>query len=387
MQYRKFGRLEWRVSALGFGCMRLPIVGGDSSRIDEPEAIKMLHYAIDHGVNYLDTAYPYHGGNSERLVGKALRGGYRDRVRVATKLPPWRVEEPADFDRILNEQLAKLETDHIDFYLLHSLNMANWTKVRDMGVLDWAEGAIRDGRIRYLGFSFHDEFKVFKEIVDAYDWTFCQIQYNYMDIKRQAGTRGLKYAASKGMAVVVMEPLLGGRLVNPPEPVRELWDSAPVRRTPVEWALMWLWNQPEVSLVLSGMSTMQQVVENVAIADRSGVGVLSEEELALVERVRARYQELSPVPCTQCRYCMPCPNGVDIPRNFAVFNTGVMYNILDQMRRSYERMDVEIRASACVQCRECEPKCPQQIKISEWMPVVHSILGEGAALDPSLFPQ
>lgn len=387
MQYRKFGKLDWRVSALGFGCMRLPIIGGDSSQIDEPEAIKMLHYAIDHGVNYLDTAYPYHGGNSERLVGKALKGGYRDKVRVATKLPPWHVESPADFDRILNEQLAKLDIDHIDFYLLHSLNRQHWTKIRDMGVLEWAEGAIEDGRIRYLGFSFHDEYKVFKEIVDAYDWTFCQIQYNYMDVKRQAGTRGLKYAAGKGMAVVVMEPLLGGRLVNPPEPVRELWDSAPVKRSPVEWALTWLWNQPEVSVVLSGMSTMQQVMENVTFADRSGVGVLSDEELALVDKVRARYQELSPIPCTQCRYCMPCPNGVDIPRNFAVFNSGVMYNILDQARRTYGRMDEGIRASACVQCRECEPKCPQQIKISEWMPVVHSVLGEGAELDSSAFPQ
>jgi len=377
VQYRRFGELDWKVSALGFGCMRLPTKGGPED-IDEPEATRMLRYAIDHGLNYVDTAYPYHGGNSEWFVGRALRNGYREKVRLATKLPCWKVEAWEDFDRFLNEQLEKLQTDHIDFYLLHSLNQESWHKVRDLGVLKWAEGAIADGRIGHLGFSFHDKYEVFQEIIDAYDgWTFCQIQYNYMDVENQAGTRGLKYAASKGLAVVIMEPLLGGRLVDPPEPIQRLWDTAPKKRTPADWALQWLWNQPEVSVVLSGMSTMQQVKENIASADVSGIGTLTEEELALIERVREKYMELCPIPCTKCGYCMPCPNGVDIPRNLETYNHGVMYDKPDYARRSYAWIPEEARASACIQCRECEELCPQGIPISEWMPLVHTVLGEG----------
>ena len=378
MQYRQFGRLDWKVSALGFGCMRLPVIDGDYNKIDEPEAIRIVRYAIDHGVNYLDTAYGYHGGNSEILVGKALRDGYRDKARLATKLPVWKVEGYADFDRLLNEQLGKLQTEHIDFYLLHGLDRSSWHKVRDLDVLKWAEGAIADGRIGHLGFSFHDEYDAFQEIVDAYDkWTFCQIQYNYMDIENQAGTKGLQYAASKGLAVVIMEGLLGGKLVNPPPAVEALWDNAPRRRTPADWALQWLWHQPEVSTVLSGMSTLEQVRENLASADASRVGSLTAEELALVERVREAYKALCPIPCTNCKYCMPCPNGVNIPANFAAYNEGVMYNNPEQARDSYKWIAEAERASACIACRECEPKCPQKILISEWMPVVHGVLAEG----------
>jgi predicted aldo/keto reductase-like oxidoreductase len=376
MQYRRFGKLDWKVSALGFGCMRLP-TKGQHENIDEPEATRMLRYAIDHGLNYVDTAYPYHGGNSERFVGRALKDGYREKVSLATKLPCWEVEASEDFDRFLNEQLEKLQTDHIDFYLLHALNEKIWHKVRDLDVLAWAEGAMADGRIGHLGFSFHDEYAVFKEIVDACDWTFCQIQYNYMDIENQAGTHGLQYAASKGLAVVIMEPLLGGKLVNPPEPVQELWDTAARKRSPADWALQWLWNQPQVSVVLSGMSTMEQVEQNIASADGSGVNVLTAEELALVEQVRKTYVELCPIPCTKCEYCMPCPNGVDIPRNFEAYNQGVMYDKPDRAREAYTGIAEEARASACIQCRECEELCPQSIPISEWMPRVHEVLGEG----------
>jgi len=378
MQYRKFGRLDWKVSALGFGCMRFPTKGDDHSNIDEPEATRMLYYAIDHGVNYLDTAYPYHGGNSEKFLGRVLKGEYREKVRLATKLPSWLIESPEDFDRYLNEQLERLQTEHIDFYLLHGLNEDRWHKLHALEVLTWAEGAMADGRIGHLGFSFHDDYEVFKEIIDAYDgWTFCQIQYNYMDVEEQAGTKGLKYAASKGLAVVVMEPIRGGRLVNPPPPVQELWDSAPKKRTPADWALQWVWNHPEVSVVLSGMSTMEQVKENVASAEVSGPNKLTEEELALIARVRERYRELCPIPCTKCEYCMPCPNGVNIPRNFEIFNEGVMYNRIEDARRMYERLPEEERASACVQCLQCEELCPQQIPISEWMVRVHEVLGEG----------
>jgi predicted aldo/keto reductase-like oxidoreductase len=377
MQYRQFGKLDWKVSALGFGCMRLPTQGGDSKDIDEPEATRMLRHAIDQGLNYVDTAYPYHGGNSELFVGRALQDGYREQVKLATKLPCWKVKANEDFDRYLDEQLEKLQTDHIDFYLLHALNKDSWQKMRDLEVLKRAEGALADGRIRYLGFSFHDEYEVFEEIVDAYDWTFCQIQYNYMDVENQAGTKGLKHAAAKGLAVVIMEPLLGGKLVNPPDPIQALWDGTPARRAPADWALQWLWNQLEVSVVLSGMSAMQHVEENLASAGVSGTGTLTSDELALFDQVRKKYDELCPIPCTKCGYCMPCPNGVDIPRNFAAYNEGVMYDKPDKAREGYKWIDEEKRASACIQCRECEEKCPQSILISEWMPIVHQVLGEG----------
>jgi len=383
MQYRKFGTLDWKVSALGFGCMRLPNTG-EHENIDEPEATRMLRYAIDHGVNYLDTAYPYHGGNSELFVGRVLNDGYREKVRLATKLPSWLIKAPGDFDRYLNEQREKLQTDHVDFYLLHALKKDTWHNLRDLGVLKWAEGAIADGRIGHLGFSFHDEYAVFREIVDAYDWTFCQIQYNYMDIENQAGTRGLKYAASKGLAVVIMEPLLGGKLVDPPGPIQEHWNTAARKRTPAGWALQWLWNQPEVSVVLSGMSTMEQVEQNVASADVSAINVLTPEELALITQVRERYQKLCPIPCTRCGYCIPCPNGVNIPRNFEVYNQGVMYEKPDHAREAYTGISEDERASACIQCRECEDKCPQSISISEWMPRVHEVLGEGQPYTCSL---
>ncbi|MBU1660516.1 MAG: aldo/keto reductase [Chloroflexi bacterium] len=378
MQYRKFGNLDWKGSALGFGCMRFPIKDKDTSQIEETESTKMLHYAIEHGVNYIDSAYPYHGGASETFVGKVLKGGYREKVRLATKMPCWKVETAADFDKFLNEQLGKLQTGHIDFYLLHALNEKNWHKVHALEVLNWAEKAIADGRIGHIGFSFHDKYEVFQEIVDAYEgWTFCQIQYNYMDIENQAGTKGLRYAAARGLAVVVMEPILGGRLVNPPQPILDLWQKAPKQRSAADWALQWGWNQPEVSLVLSGMSNMQHVEENVASARLSAIGALTKEELDIIDQVRAKYTALSPIPCTQCKYCMPCPNGVNIPRNFEIYNESVMYDKLDHAREAYNMWFAEEeRASECIQCRECEEKCPQGILISEWMPRVHEVLGQ-----------
>ncbi|MCP4536940.1 MAG: aldo/keto reductase, partial [Chloroflexi bacterium] len=395
MQYRKFGKLDWQASALGFGCMRFPLLEGTQD-IDEPKATRMLHYAIDHGVNYLDTAHPYHGGQSEPFVGRALQGGYRDKVRLATKLPCWEVKAAEDFDKYLNGQLGKLQTKHVDFYLLHGLGGKSWGKMRDMGVLDWAEGAIADGRIGHLGFSFHDEYPAFEEIVDACDkWTFCQIQYNYMDVENQAGVKGLKYAASKGLAVIIMEPLLGGKLVNPPQSIQELWDSSNTRRAAADWALQWLWDQPEVSLILSGMSAMQHVEENVASAAVSATGQFSAADQALVEQVRARYDELCPIPCTKCDYCMPCPNGVNIPSNFWLYNEGIMYDKHDQVRGSYGWMErshqlgmspSDGRAVNCIQCAECEPKCPQSIVISELMPIMHQVLGEGKSFAECALP-
>jgi uncharacterized protein len=387
MQYRTFGKLDWRPSALGFGCMRLPTLEGDPTQIDEPEATRMLRTAIDGGVNYVDTAYTYHRGTSEPFVGRALRDGYREKVRLATKLPSWLIQAPGDFDRYLDEQLQRLETGAIDFYLLHGLGRERWHNLRDLGVLAWAERAMADGRFRHLGFSFHDDYAAFQEIVDAYDgWTFCQIQYNYMDESHQAGVKGLRYAAERGLAVVVMEPLRGGMLAqNVPPAVQALWDGAqPLRvsetlggfpRTPADWALQWVWNQPEVSLALSGMNTIQQVEENLASAARSGPGTLTPDELALIDRVKDAYRELCPIPCTDCRYCQPCPNGVAISRVFAIYNEAVMYNALDRSRMVYEQwMSEAERADCCLACGECESACPQGIEIIKWLKTADQLL-------------
>jgi predicted aldo/keto reductase-like oxidoreductase len=377
MQYRTFGKLDWKPSALGFGAMRLPVIDNDAGQIDEPEATRMVRYAIDQGVNYVDTAYPYHRETSESFLARALADGYRERVKLATKMPSWLIEKAEDFDRYLDEQLGRLQTGHIDFYLLHTLNEKHWPKLRDLGVLRWAEGAMADGRIGHLGFSFHDEYDVFQEIVDATDlWTFCQIQYNYMDEDHQAGTRGLQHAASKGLAVVVMEPIRGGHLSNSvPPSIQQLWDSAPQERTPAEWALQWVWNQPEVSVVLSGMSTMEHVVQNVESAGRSGAGTLSEEELALIDRVREAYGALCPIPCTDCKYCLPCPSGVSIPRLFAIYNDMVMYDAEERAQMAYNIFVPENeRANLCIECGECLEKCPQQIEIPDWLAKVHAAL-------------
>ncbi len=380
MKYRKFGKLEWKVSVLGFGAMRLPLTDSDPANIDEPEANRMIRYAIDHGVNYLDTAYPYHSGQSERVVGRVLRDGYREKIKLATKLPARVVESAQDFDRFFNEQLERLQDKKIDFYLLHGLNSRSWRKVRDLGVLQWAEGKIANGYIDYLGFSFHDDYEAFKEIVDGYDnWTLSQVLYNYMDVDNQAGRRGVEYAADKGLAVVVMEPLRGGRLSKkPPEQVAKVWKSAPQNRSLAEWALLWVWNQPEVSVALSGMSTMEQVVENVTVADRCGPGTLTTDELVLIDRVREAYHGLNPIPCTNCGYCLPCPNGVAIPSILQIYNEVMIHDDPRVGRFRYGGpggLREEQRADQCIECGECVDACPQEIPIPEWLQKSHALLG------------
>ncbi len=377
MQYRKFGTLDWQVSALGFGCMRLPTTDGKAGNIDQEKVDEMIHTAVDAGVNYFDSAYVYHDQKSEIALGKALQGGYRERVRIATKSPVWMVKEPDDFDRFLDEQLARLQTDAIDFYLLHALDHERWTRIQELNLLKHAEKALADGRIRNLGFSFHDNLDVFKQIVDGYDaWNFCQIQYNYMDVHFQAGTKGLQYAASKGLAVVIMESLRGGKLAADLPATRPLWESASRKGTPADWAFQWLWNQPEVSVALSGMGTLQQVKENIASANHSGIGSLNAEDLTLIGKVRETIKSLSPIPCTRCEYCLPCPNGVNIPLNFDFYNQAAMFDDLAHSRFAYKNWMAEAeRASNCLQCEACLSKCPQHIEISTWMPVVEEVLG------------
>lgn len=381
MKFRRFGRHGGEVSALGFGCMRLPTFDGlpMSEKVDRETAVRMIRTAVDRGVDYVDTAYPYHNGVSEAVVGEALKDGYRDKVRLATKSPVWLIKRAEDFDVYLDEQLGRLGTPRLDLYLLHALNRERWQSVLELGVLARAEAAVKDGRIGGLGFSFHDKIDVFKAIVDGYDgWAACQVQYNYMDTENQAGTEGLRYAASKGLAVVVMEPLLGGRLARPPRAVRAIFEAFDPDRSPADWALQWVWDRPEVSVVLSGMSRPEELEQNLGSAERSSVGSLRPAERDLVERVRSAYRSAVPIPCTNCGYCLPCPNGVNIPRNFELYNDGRIHDDPGTARLLYARFLTEAdRASACVQCRECEKNCPQEIPIGEWMPKVHPVLGEG----------
>ena len=366
MLYREFGKTGKRVSALGFGCMRFPTLE-DGKTINEIEATKMLHHAIDSGVNYIDTAYPYHYGESEPVVGRALKNGYREKVYLATKLPSWLVKSREDMDKYLDEQLVRLQTEYIDFYLIHSLNRKFRDNVVENGLFDFMDSALASGRIKHIGFSFHYNLDLFKEIVDSYDWDFCQIQYNFIDEDYQAGTAGLEYAASKGLGIVVMEPLRGGKLVSKvPEEVMKIWESAEVKRTPADWALRWVWNHPEVSLLLSGMSAMSHVVGNLKSSENALANSLSAEEPGIIERVKAFYKSRIKVNCTACGYCMPCPTGVSIPTAFELYNDAIMFDDVAGHKKSYNQfVKPEMRASQCVECGRCETLCPQNIPIIE----------------------
>jgi hypothetical protein len=379
MQYRKFGKLEWNASVLGFGCMRLPTVDGNphSPNIHEAEAARLIRHAVDRGVNYFDTAYVYHEGASETVLGKALRG-CRDRVKIATKSPVWMIQKESDFDRILGEQLARLQTDHIDFYLLHALDKSRWGgTVLKFKLLEKAAAAMGDGRIRHLGFSFHDNYESFPDILNGFDrWAFCQIQYNYMDTENQAGARGLKLAAARGLAVVIMEPLLGGRLAHPPSAIRQVIERSAVKRSPADWALQWLWDQPEVSVVLSGMSNMDQVDANLDSASRARSHSFQAPDVKLIAGLQQAYRERAAIPCTKCSYCMPCPNGVNIPGDFEIYNDAFLHEDIPGARFKYQIFIPEAaRAGACIACHTCEDLCPQRIPISEWMPKVQALLG------------
>nr|WP_319537917.1 aldo/keto reductase [uncultured Methanospirillum sp.] len=385
MLYRKFPRCSHDLSILGFGCMRLPLSDDthNGGNVDEQKAIDMIRTAIDNGVNYIDTAYPYHDGQSEPIVGKALGDGYRNKVFLATKLPSWLITNREDMDRYLNEQLVWLGTDHIDFYLLHGLGNETWENLNRLGVLEFLDTARADGRIRYPGFSFHDQFPVFKEIVDAYEWVFAQIQYNYMDEENQAGTKGLKYAVEKGLGIVVMEPLRGGLLSGDTPVIHQHLLNAPVRRTPSEWGLRWVWNHPEVTVILSGMSSMEQVQENIASAENGMPYSLSPEDLAVVENMRDTYASRIKIPCTGCRYCMPCPNGVDIPECFNYYNQAYTYEAEEKAKKVYLWAlsgtfsgGIPGYASCCIQCGECEDKCPQGLPIRKYLQEVTDFFGK-----------
>jgi predicted aldo/keto reductase-like oxidoreductase len=406
MKYRKMGSLDWDVSVLGFGAMRLPTkqVKDEKTQemknvIEEDLAIKMIRYAIDNGVNYVDTAYPYHGGESEILVGKALKDGYREKVHLTTKLPMWMVKKTEDFDFYLNQQIERLQTNP-DIYLFHGLTKSRLEKIKDLNLIEKMEQAKAAGLIKHIGFSFHDKFEVFKEIIDFYDWDCCQMQFNYLDIDYQAGTKGLEYAGAKNIAVIVMEPIRGGKLAIPDNQleskleIREVLEASKVRRKMADWALQFVWNHPEVSVVLSGMSTMQHVIENIDSARLSGVNCLTNDELNTISDLRKAYEKYIMVPCTSCGYCIPCPNNVSIPSVFRLLNEVAywgesgrqritfFYNYMSKTQEAIEEKkskweEFEGAATLCIQCGECLEKCPQQIEIPDYMEKANEIFENG----------
>jgi len=380
MLYRRMPKTGDELSVLGFGCMRLPQKKGrpGSGKIDEARATKQVRYAIDKGVNYVDTAVLYHMGMSEPFLGRALGEGYRQKVKLATKLYPVWVKARSDMDTLLDRQLRELKTDQIDYYLLHGLNATSWKKMHDLGALDFLDKVKKDGRIAHTGFSFHGARTTFTEIADAYDWDLCQIQYNFLDEENQAGTGGLKYAAAKGLGVVIMEPLRGGNLTKELPVVRAIWNEADVKRTPAEWALRWVLNHPEVTVVLSGMNEEAHIDENLRIASEAFPESLTEKELGLVSRVSQTYRSLMKAGCTGCRYCMPCPSDVDIPACFEAYNNMKLFGDPMMAKMWYVMNTTGMmgaapsHASLCRECGKCVQRCPQQLPIPELLKNVAS---------------
>lgn len=354
------------LSILGFGCMRFPAKAGG---IDEARSIAMIQNAIDKGVNYFDTAYIYHAGRSESLLGRALQGGYRERVKIATKLPTFMVRKLENARKIFATQLARLQTGYIDYYLLHMLSdKAMYDRLEAMGIMEWLEVLKAEGKINNIGFSFHGIKKEFEQILKAYPWDFCQIQYNYLDENNQATKEGLKLAASMGIPVVVMEPLRGGKLVTHlPREVKKAFNDADKERSPAEWALRWIWNHPEVNVVLSGMSDEFQVEDNIRIAGDAAANSLSENELAVFDRVKKVLHEKTKIQCTACGYCMPCPAGVDIPGCFSHYNEKYLIRNRTVRLKYFQALGATALnpayASQCKECGKCESHCPQNIAI------------------------
>jgi predicted aldo/keto reductase-like oxidoreductase len=368
MQYRRLGKTGLKVSALGFGCMRLPTLGAPD-RIDEEAATDLLHRAIDSGVNYVDTAWFYHApgqgqaGQSEPFVGRALAGPWRDRVLLATKLPQQIVGTKAELESFLPRQLERLATDRIDMYLVHGLNGEAWDKMKALGIREYLEKARNRGLIGHIGFSFHGEAADFLRIVDDFPgWEFCQIQYNYLDVKNQAGRSGLRYAAEKGLGVVVMEPLRGGRLAGllPPQ-MKAVFDGRPEGWSPAEWALRFVWDEPGVGLLLSGMNAVSQLEENLRVAESALPGSLGDERGAVYEAAGEAMRKLRKADCTACRYCQPCPAGVQIPECLAALNASSIWNTNHPWVTGYA--SIKGKPGLCTQCGACEGLCPQSLPI------------------------
>ncbi len=381
MRYRQLSKTGIDLSVLGFGCMRLPVIDHKPEKIDYPTATQLLHYAIDHGVNYVDTAYFYHAsvfgqrGESEPFVGEALSGGWRKKVYLATKMPVFILRQKEQMDSFLKEQLERLKTDYLDFYLLHSLNGEMWDRVRDLGVREFLDKKRAEGKFRFPAFSFHGTPEDFIRICNEYDWTFAQIQYNYMDVDLQAGYKGLKYAVDKGMGLVVMEPLKGGKLAqNLPLEMTSVFDTSRIKRSPAEWGLRFVWNEAGVSIVLSGMNSMEQVVENIRVANDGISDSLGKDDLLIFDTLRNVMNKKIKADCTGCRYCMPCESGVDIPDVLDALNKAAIWNDSNPWLTGYGR--IKGKAGNCTACRECEGICPQGLPVSTLMNEAVSLFRE-----------
>jgi len=359
-------------------------------KVDVNKSIDLIRNSIDKGINYMDTAGVYHFGASENILDKALKDGYREKIHLVTKSPIFLVRNSEDFDKYSNKQLKKMKTDHFDTYLFHAMNSSALEKLKRFNLLDKMVKARKEGKVQFIGFSFHDTLPVFKDIVDTFSWDVVQIQYNYVDSVIQATTEGLKYAASKGMAVVIMEPLKGGRLANPPREALDIIKKTKIKRTPVDWALQFLWNLPEVSVVLSGMGNLKMSNENCDSADRSEIGSLNKKEIEIIKKIANVYRKNPLIPCTSCKYCLPCPSGVNIPLNFAIMNNIFVEKSklrLWQYNRDYKKMANSTskldknksngNAILCVNCGICLEKCPQSINIPFELKKVRAALSEG----------
>ena len=377
MKYRTMGKLGIQASAFGLGCMRFNGEASGDSIINEEKAISLIRRAIDGGVTYLDTAYVYLDKTSEIVLGKALLDGYRDKVTIATKMPMEAVHSRKEMEDLLDLELKKLQTDHIDFYLMHGIDKKKWEYFKSIGAPEFFDDMKKEGKIRYKCFSFHGPYDEFEYILNDSDWDMVQIQYNFMDIENQAGTKGLELAGSKGIPVVIMEGLLGGRLAKTPDNVQALYDAFPVKRSCVEWAFRWLCDHPEVSVVLSGCNEAEQIDENLRIFDTVEPGIMSEEERKLMDDVRQAYLSRTKIGCTGCRYCMPCPNGVDIPGIFAVWNNVSLYQIDPKTDWQFGMIrNNKATADNCIECGACEASCPQHLSIIEELKKAWSEIAE-----------
>ena len=376
MKYRKLGKLGIECSAFGIGCMRFPMKKNEdgSEEVDQEIANSIIHTAIDNGVNYFDTAYVYSGRKNEKALGIAISGDYakyRDKIYIATKLPIWDCHSKEDMYRLYEEQKNNLMVDYIDFYLVHALNRDHWHRMRDLGVREFLDDLKAQGKIKYACFSFHDNYEAFEEILNDYDWDMCQIQFNYMDVNNQATIKGVELAGEKNIPIVIMEGLQGGRLANVPSTVQEVFDSYPEKRTAAEWAFRWLCNFPQIATVLSGVTNLEMTYQNLETFDKTGVGIMTPEELAIVDRAREAYMSRIKVGCTGCRYCMPCPANVDIAGIFATWNDSFKFrdNIANNWHYNNRIVKDGKGADQCVSCGMCMEKCPQSINIPQMLQI------------------
>jgi predicted aldo/keto reductase-like oxidoreductase len=375
MQYRQYGKLGYEVSLLGMGCMRLP--RREDGRVDRDQAGELIRYAADHGVTYFDTAFGYHNRTSEEVLGEALEGGRREKVRIATKQPFGEMKDQGTIRRNLENTLKKLRTGYLDVYLIHGINGKIWPDIKKREILKEYEKFRDEGLIKAVAFSYHGGYEAFAEILQSYDWGMCQVQHNFLDINREVTARGLELAGKLGTALVVMEPLRGGNLGKTTGAVQAVYDGAPVKRSSVEWAFRYVANFPQVSTILSGMSTMEQLKENIELFSRPDMkpGNLSAEDLSMLVKVKETYERVVTIPCTKCEYCLPCPQGVNIPGIFERYNTAAMFENPEPSRRTYMFLTrAGTDAGKCVSCGGCEKKCPQGIGIIDQLKTAHEKL-------------